>query len=77
MRALPALARILVGPVEPAGVADVRRGLAAGAAVAESARLLRNLGNLPANVCTPRYLAEQARELERSLPAPVARARLR
>ena len=32
----------------------------------ESARLLRNLGNLPANVCTPRYLANQARELERS-----------
>jgi hypothetical protein len=44
----------------------VRRGLAAGAAASESARLLRDLGNLPANICTPRYLAAQARELERS-----------
>jgi len=40
--------------------------LAAGAALAESARLLRNLSNLPANVCTPRYLAAQARELGRT-----------
>jgi leucyl aminopeptidase len=47
-------------------LAAVRRGLAAGAALAESARLLRDLGNLPANVCTPRYLAAQARELERN-----------
>jgi leucyl aminopeptidase len=62
----PALARILVGPIEAAGIADVRRGLAAGSALSESAMLLRNLGNLPANVCTPRYLATQARQLERS-----------
>lgn len=63
---LPALARVLSGPVDAAAVATVRRGLAAGAALTESARLLRNLGNLPANVCTPRYLAAQARELERT-----------
>jgi len=62
----PALARVLLGPIDAGAIADVRRGLAAGAAVSESARLLRNLGNLPANVCTPRYLAAQARELERS-----------
>ena len=62
----PALARVQLGPVDSAALAAVRRGLAAGAAVAESARLLRNLGNLPPNVCTPRYLAAQARELERT-----------
>lgn len=62
----PALARILLGPVNAAAIADVRRGLAAGAAVTESGKLLRDLGNLPANVCTPRYLATQARKLERS-----------
>jgi leucyl aminopeptidase len=62
----PALARILVGPVDAAAIGEVRRGLAAGAAVSESARLLRDLGNLPANVCTPRYLAAQARNLERT-----------
>lgn len=62
----PALARIFLGPVGSSGLAQARRGLTAGAAVADSARLLRNLGNLPANVCTPRYLATQARELERA-----------
>src|SRR3984957_3001768 len=62
----PALVGGLGGPVAAAAIADVRRGLAAGAALSESSRLLRNLGNLPANVCTPRYLAAQARELERS-----------
>jgi len=61
-----ALARVLSGPVEAGALAAVRRGLAAGAALAESARLLRDLGNLPANVCTPRYMAAQARELERT-----------
>jgi leucyl aminopeptidase len=61
----PALARLQLGPVQEGQLAAVRRGLAAGEAVAESAALLRNLGNLPANVCTPRYLANQARELER------------
>jgi leucyl aminopeptidase len=62
----PALARILVGPIDSAALGAVREGLVAGAALAESAQLLRNLGNLPANVCTPRYLAAQARELERT-----------
>jgi len=62
----PALARILVGPIEPSALATVRRGLAAGAAVAESARLLRDLANLPGNICTPRYLAAQALALQRS-----------
>jgi len=60
----PPLARILVGPISVTEIADVRRGLASGAAVAQSSELLRNLGNLPANICTPRYLATQARNLE-------------
>jgi leucyl aminopeptidase len=59
------LARVLFGPVTAAERGEVRRGLAAGDAVAQSATLLRNLGNLPANVCTPRYLANQARALVR------------
>ena len=32
-------------------------------AIAEGVRLAKDLGNLPGNVCTPTYLAEQAREL--------------
>jgi leucyl aminopeptidase len=61
----PPLARILVGPVESSSLIEVRRGLASGSALIQSSELLRNLGNLPGNICTPRYLANQARELER------------
>jgi leucyl aminopeptidase len=61
----PRLARVVIGPVSASAVADVRRGLRNGAALNESSALLRNLGNLPPNVCTPRYLAAQAREIAR------------
>ena len=57
------LQKLVAGPVPAAGVAAARRGLAHGSVVADSMRLLRDLGNLPGNVCTPRYLAAQAREL--------------
>jgi leucyl aminopeptidase len=38
-------------------------GLRVGKAVADGVSLTRTLGNLPPNVCTPAYLAEQARKL--------------
>jgi leucyl aminopeptidase len=38
-------------------------GLAHGLAIAGGMELAKDLGNLPPNVCTPSYLAEQAREL--------------
>jgi leucyl aminopeptidase len=57
----PALARVLAGPVRRASAAE--RGLAHGAAVAAAQSVQRDLANLPANVCTPTYLAEQARAL--------------
>ncbi len=51
-----------------------RRGLAAaevalnqGMALAAGVKLTRDLGNLPANVCTPAYLAERAAALGNSL----------
>jgi len=34
-----------------------------GVAIAEGMELAKNLGNLPGNVCTPTYLAQQAQEL--------------
>ncbi|GAA5163311.1 leucyl aminopeptidase [Viridibacterium curvum] len=40
-----------------------RNALAQGAAIAEGMALTRDLGNLPANVCTPTYLAETAQKL--------------
>lgn len=45
----------------PAGEQAVREG----AAIAAGVRLARDLGNLPGNICTPAYLAEQARKLGR------------
>jgi leucyl aminopeptidase len=41
------------------------RGLAEGRAIANGVDLAKRLGNLPANVCTPDYLAQQARKLQR------------
>jgi leucyl aminopeptidase len=44
-------------------LADGEKGLARGQAIADGMRLAKDLGNLPGNVCTPSYLAEQAREM--------------
>ncbi len=63
-----ALGRLLAGPVAASGVVAARRGFAHGAAVGVGLGTLRNLGNLPANVCTPTYLANSARGLARRHP---------
>jgi leucyl aminopeptidase len=63
--ALPALKLLRVGPFNPGALPLARRALADGAALADSAALLRNLGNLPGNLCTPRYLADSATALAR------------
>jgi leucyl aminopeptidase len=39
------------------------RGLRQGQAIGTSVNLAKDLGNLPANVCTPTYLAEQAKKI--------------
>jgi len=57
----PALKKVLAGPVRKASAAE--RGLSHGTAVAAAAVVQRDLANLPANVCTPLFLAEQARAL--------------
>jgi leucyl aminopeptidase len=59
----PALQKVIAGPVRKAGIEDVERGLAHGGAVASAASLQRDLANLPSNICTPTYLADQARAL--------------
>lgn len=46
--------------------AAAQRGLAQGTAIALGTACTRDLANLPANVCTPGYLAQQAKELARS-----------
>ena len=45
------------------GEAAARRGMA----IAAGMTLAKDLGNLPGNVCTPAYLADQARELAKEL----------
>jgi leucyl aminopeptidase len=59
----PALQKVMAGPVRKAAVEDAERGLEHGQVVASAVSLQRNLANLPANVCTPTYLADQARAL--------------
>jgi leucyl aminopeptidase len=46
--------------------AGIDAALARGVALGEGINFARDLGNLPPNVCTPAYLAEQARALARS-----------
>ncbi|MGH8460289.1 MAG: leucyl aminopeptidase [Stenotrophobium sp.] len=48
----------------PAG----EHGLAEGLAISKGMTLTRNLGNLPGNLCTPSYLAEQAHKLAQQYP---------
>ena len=46
-----------------ADLATAERGAARGEAIGEGISFAKDLGNLPGNVCTPTYLAEQAQEL--------------
>lgn len=49
-----------------------KQGLAAGEALAQGLSLTKDLGNLPPNVCTPTYLAEQAQALGQHYGFPVS-----
>jgi len=48
-------------------LAAAEHGLAEGRAIAASMTFMKDLANLPGNVCTPAYLAEQARTLAKEL----------
>ncbi|HEY7883766.1 MAG TPA: M17 family peptidase N-terminal domain-containing protein, partial [Cellvibrionaceae bacterium] len=45
--------------------AQLKKGLALGQALGDGINYARELGNLPGNICTPSYLAKQARGLAR------------
>jgi leucyl aminopeptidase len=66
--AAPALARITL-PLPAA--ATLTQALDEAVATADGADLARTLGNLPSNVCTPTYLAEQAKKLARQFKLQV------
>jgi len=48
--------------------AAVRKGCAEGDALGKGMKLSRDLANLPPNVCTPTYLAEQAKAMAKAAP---------
>jgi leucyl aminopeptidase len=58
----PALRRVALY-VERSAQKKAAEGLKQGLAVAQGMALAKDLGNLPPNVCTPAYLADEARQL--------------
>lgn len=56
------LKKVLLGTTKNQ-VAKATRGLDLGHAIAKGINFTRNLGDLPGNICTPTYLAEQAKQL--------------
>ena len=59
------LAHVAMSAASKRDAADLERGMREGRAIAAGMALARDLGNLPANVCTPAYLAESAVKLGR------------
>ncbi len=59
------LTRLGLAVAEKGDLKGAERGLTEGAAIGAGVALARNLANLPGNRCTPRYLADTAKELAR------------
>ncbi len=59
------LRKLTLGVERRNELAQAEEALAQGIAIGEGAALTKDLGNLPANVCSPTYLAEQAQALAR------------
>lgn len=57
------LKRLQVLIPDSADEPEVKRGLEHGRAIAAGMSLAKDLGNLPGNICTPSYLADQAKAL--------------
>ena len=63
--AASALRRIAMALPGRAGAGQAMRGFEHGDAIGAGMSLARDLGNLPANICTPSYLARSAQKLAR------------
>lgn len=59
---LPTLKKLTVAIGSNLSAAKAKSALDIGHAIGEGANFARQLGNLPGNVCTPRYLSQQARK---------------
>ncbi len=58
-----ALKRMVLAVPKRSDLSTGEHAVQQGVAIAAGMKLLRDLGNLPGNICTPGYLAEQAKEL--------------
>ncbi|MDN7130865.1 leucyl aminopeptidase [Halomonas sp. MC140] len=61
----PSLAKLTLVISDTSSQPLVQQGALVGNAIGQGINYTRTLGNLPANVCTPSYLAEQAQQLGR------------
>lgn len=61
----PALKRIKLLCADSAQLRAVKHALPQGVAIAEGMMTTKELGNLPANICTPTYLANKAKQIKR------------
>ncbi|HDZ55970.1 MAG TPA: leucyl aminopeptidase [Pseudomonas xinjiangensis] len=59
----PRVRKCLLWTPEKADADQLTRGIAQGQAISDGTALTRTLGNLPGNVCTPTYLAKEAKAL--------------
>jgi leucyl aminopeptidase len=62
------LRKLTLSVPQRSDLADGEAAAARGLAISHGADLARDLGNLPANVCTPKYLAERALQLAQEFP---------
>ena len=62
------LRKLTLSVPQRSDLADGEAAAARGLAIAHGVELARDLGNLPGNVCTPRYLGERALELAKEFP---------
>ncbi len=63
------LRKLTLSVPQRSDLADGERAAAQGLAIARGMEFARDLGNTPGNVCTPTWLAEEARKLGESFPA--------
>ena len=57
---LPSISKITLAHQNSSALSAHKKGIASGKALALGINAARELGNLPGNICTPTYLAEQA-----------------
>lgn len=71
--ARPKNRRLTVAVAGDADLAAAELGLKQGRAIGRARNFARELGNLPANICTPAHLAAEARKLARRSPRVTAK----